>query len=81
MSITDGPIWATDSSNPEATTSSSNWIVGTKGDTIRIMSDRTPSGPNATGYKGAICWSETHLYVCVANGSWKRVALYNLLWV
>lgn len=81
MSLVDGPMHATNNSNPEASTSSHTWTITTKGDTLRIMTDRTPSGPNATGYKGEICWDDNYIYVCIANGSWKRAALSNLLWV
>lgn len=81
MSITDGPICATNNSNPEASSSSYNWPIITKGDTIRIMTDRTPSGPTATGYKGEVAWDDNYIYICVATNSWKRAAISNLLWI
>jgi hypothetical protein len=80
MSISDGPIWSTNSSSPEADTSAYDWILGTKGDTIRIMQARNINSPTATGLPGEICWgSETvlgvttwYIYLCVGNNDWRR---------
>ena len=45
------------------------------GDTLRLRRSRTPAGPDAPGAAGAICWDGDHLYVCVAQDTWKRAAL------
>jgi hypothetical protein len=34
-----------------------------------------PSTPTSTGAKGVIKWDSTHLYVCTATNTWRRVAL------
>lgn len=34
-----------------------------------------PSTPTSTGTKGQIAANETHLYICVATDTWRRVAL------
>ncbi len=81
MSITNGPICSSDESYGDSTSSSSAWLVSTKGDTMRICDNRTPSGPTATGYKGEICWDINYIYICIATNVWKRAAISNLLWV
>lgn len=34
-----------------------------------------PATPTSSGYKGTISWNATHLYVCTATNTWRRVAL------
>lgn len=50
--------------------------IDVNGDSLRI---RTPgSAPTATaevGDQGTIIWTTTHIYVCVAANTWRRVAL------
>lgn len=80
MSLVDGPMHATNSSGPEASTSAYTWTITTKGDTLRVMTDRTPSGPTDTGLKGELCWDKDWLYICVDDNGWKRVAISDSSW-
>lgn len=34
-----------------------------------------PSTPTSTGTKGQLAVNETHLYICVATDTWRRVAI------
>jgi hypothetical protein len=34
-----------------------------------------PTSSSSTGTKGTIKWNSTHLYVCTATNTWRRVAL------
>ncbi len=70
-----GPI--SSSINPYGEPSSSSYFqyFATSGDTITIRTPRTPSSSSASGLVGEWCWDSTYLYVCVANNSWKRIAL------
>lgn len=34
-----------------------------------------PSTPTSTGTRGQIAANETHLYICVATDTWRRVSL------
>ncbi|MGA1047902.1 MAG: hypothetical protein ACO3UU_07815 [Minisyncoccia bacterium] len=34
-----------------------------------------PATPTSTGTKGTIKWNASHLYVCTATNTWRRVAL------
>lgn len=81
MSIVNGALSITDSTSTEPSSSSYDWQFANKGDTLRVMTDRTPSGPSATGLKGEICWDENYIYVCVDTNSWKRAAISALLWI
>ncbi len=80
MSVTDGPVCSTDEQYGDSVNSSYNWYLTTKGDTIRICTDRTISGPSASGMKGQICYDANYIYICVATDTWKRAAISNLLW-
>ena len=31
-----------------------------------------PTAYNSTGSKGQLAWDNEHLYICIANNSWKR---------
>jgi hypothetical protein len=42
---------------------------------IRCHLVETPSGAGAAGVAGTIVVSTTHIYVCVATDTWKKVAL------
>lgn len=44
-------------------------------DHLRLTTAATPASASADGVKGSICWDSAHLYVCVADNQWKRVAL------
>jgi hypothetical protein len=48
--------------------------VDSTGDNTRIRTARTPATATATGLPGQICWDATHLYVCVATNTWRRIA-------
>ena len=42
---------------------------------IRIRNSSTPSSASDFGVSGEIRWDANYIYVCVANDTWKRVAL------
>lgn len=65
--ISDDTVLATSSADYH------QWMMD--GDTVRICTDRTITNSNDDGYKGEICWDSNYLYICVANNTWKRVAL------
>lgn len=81
MSVTDGKVCSSNEELGDATTESTDWLLSTKGGTIRICSSRTPSGPTATGLAGELCWDENFLYICIATNTWRRVATTALLWI
>jgi len=74
MSTTNGPISSSDNMYGESTTSSTNFLLATKGDTIRITTPLTTAS-NANGNPGEIRWDTGFLYVCTATNTWKRAAL------
>lgn len=74
MSISDGPICSTNNINGESTSSSFYWLLASKGDTLRIITPRTPASATATGLVGEICWDANFIYVCIANNTWHRAA-------
>ena len=43
-------------------------------DTMRLRTARTPASASAAGNQGDICWDSTHLYVCIATNTWRRIA-------
>jgi hypothetical protein len=42
--------------------------------TLRLRTARTPASATAAGNQGDHCWDATHLYVCIATNTWRRVA-------
>lgn len=44
-------------------------------DTLRLRTARTPATATAAGNTGDICWNATHLFVCTATDTWRRVAI------
>jgi len=76
-------------SSGENVIGSINGAVGdTTGATLRIYSPRlrldgvvnlvtsaTPASAAATGTAGDIAWNTTHLFICTATDTWKRVAI------
>jgi hypothetical protein len=44
-------------------------------DNIIIESAKTPASAAAAGTAGMIAWNTTHIYVCTAANTWKRVAI------
>ena len=42
---------------------------------IPIITNKTPASAGASGVKGEIAWDSSYLYVCVADDTWKRVAI------
>lgn len=87
MSVVNGYISSSAESFGQPTTSSSGYYFSTDGDTLRLCSQRNIASSSSNGLAGEICvGSETvlgvtthYIYVCVANNSWKRIALSNLL--
>ena len=42
---------------------------------IRLRVSRTITNSNDNGEQGEICWDLNYIYICVANNTWKRVAI------
>lgn len=42
---------------------------------VSIPVPSTPANSTANGVQGQITWDSGYIYVCVANGTWKRSAL------
>lgn len=40
-----------------------------------VLKTKTPATANAAGIAGEVTWDASHIYVCVATNSWKRVAI------
>jgi hypothetical protein len=72
---TNGPICCTSNPFPIPTSSSSNLYFAEDGDTIRIVTPRTPASATATGLIGEICWDGGYIYVCINANTWVRAAL------
>lgn len=76
MSVSDGPVCSTNEPYGDSVSTSYNWYITTKGDTIRICTERVIASANAPGYPGQICWGtdggQTYLYLCVASNQWVR---------
>ena len=43
-------------------------------DTFGIANAKTPASATDTGTTGMICWNSTHLFVCIATNTWRRIA-------
>jgi len=56
-------------------TSSNYQYLTIWGDTLQIVTDRTPASSSDTGNKGEICKDENYIYICTANNTWKRIGL------
>jgi hypothetical protein len=54
-------------------TGTSGWRLDTSG-TVEINGN-VPASTSAYGIKGMIAFSTTHIYVCTATNTWKRVAI------
>ena len=42
-------------------------------DVIRLRTAKTPANAGAAGNAGDICWDATHLYICIAANTWRRI--------
>jgi len=42
---------------------------------LTIAQSKTPSAADAAGTQGEIAWDSNYIYVCIANNTWKRVAI------
>jgi hypothetical protein len=49
--------------------------VDINSDILRLRVAKTPASAGATGNQGDWCWDTNYLYICVANNTWKRIAL------
>lgn len=47
------------------------WMV----DTLGAESPHTPASAAASGARGRISWDNDYIYICIANNTWKRVAI------
>ena len=72
---TTGPVCSTTNFNGESSSSSYDQYFATSGDTMTIRTPRTPASSTATGLIGEMCWDTGFIYICIANNTWKRVAL------
>ena len=70
----DGTLLLSDIYNDPVSTSASRYLL-LKGDTISLMQQRTITNSNDTGYAGEFCMDSNYFYYCVANDTWKRIAL------
>lgn len=73
MSVTNGPISSSDGFGV-TTSSTSGWLIATKGDIIRVVTPKSPLAAG-TGQIGEICWDTGFVYICTAANTWKRAAL------
>lgn len=44
------------------------------GDMLRVRTARTPASSTAAGNAGEFCWDSSYLYICIASGTWRRIA-------
>ena len=44
------------------------------GDTLRLRTARTPASATAAGNQGDFAWDSSHLFICTATNTWRRVA-------
>jgi hypothetical protein len=58
----------------DISTSLESYILNA-GDTLRIMTSRTPSSSTDNGFAGEICWDSDYIYLCISTNSWKRIGL------
>lgn len=49
--------------------------VAFTGNTLVMPNTAAPAAANSTGTKGEIRFSNSHLYICIANNTWVRSAL------
>ena len=42
---------------------------------FRITASNPPANSTSTGVAGTVAWDSTHIYVCIATNTWKRVAI------
>jgi hypothetical protein len=79
MATFNGPVCSTDDDFGDATSSSTPWLVSTKGDTMRICTSRVIATATSTGVQGEFCMGTdsgtTYVYYCVATNTWVRAAL------
>ena len=53
-----------------------SFIIGADLDFVIDQHDVSiPSTPTSTGTKGTIKWNASHIYVCTATNTWRRVAV------
>jgi len=45
------------------------------GSAIRLRNSSTPASAGAPGLAGEIRWDANYIYICIANDTWKRVAI------
>lgn len=60
------------------TSTSSPFYLLCQGDTLTLMTQRTPASSTDTGFQGEICWDSNNLYICVSNNNWKKLPLQNI---
>jgi hypothetical protein len=70
----DGTMYVASDTNLITSTSLYNQFIYS-GDTLLMATPRTITYSNDTGYQGEICFDANYMYYCVANNTWKRMAL------
>jgi hypothetical protein len=50
-------------------------LLTINGDTLQLMTPKTPASASAAGATGQIAWDASHIYVCTAPDTWVRAAL------
>lgn len=53
----------------------SDWLNDVNRVTYGIATSAPPASASATGVAGTITWDASYIYVCVAEDTWKRVAI------
>lgn len=55
-----------------------NFCIDVDTNRINIPKSKTPSGVNAPGNKGDICYDDMYMYICVEVNTWKKITLTSL---
>lgn len=50
-------------------------VIAAPTNKLTSLSTGTPASASATGTTGTVLWNATHIYVCIATDTWKRVAI------
>jgi hypothetical protein len=61
-------FWGFNTESPTA-------LIDINSDILRLRVSKTPTSATDTGNQGDFCWDANYFYICVANDTWKRIAL------
>lgn len=73
--VYDASVFIGSDDSTYTSTSSNYQYLTIWGDTLQVVSDRTPSSSSDIGNKGEICKDNDYIYVCTASDTWKRIGL------